>query len=297
LGGGFLILVMGFLIAITIPNLCREVAPPEISGPNLGERNPAQSPASSTSRTLTVSAPTSGTQPLLNLDDFPHLSPTMQKLAQGWMDQCAETDRLIAAISDPAQRALAFTVLTQEREKIDSLLKLPLRWDSQTFEDTNRYLNGWPSYKEVRSRNGGELKKLLDAYPDLKSACRQELIQDKTLWRRMAFEFYVQGSRWDSAFLTCAFADSYTYRDRNGRSFRDCEGMNSWEEEVYCLRQMGAPGWACLTGRSYQRILDSQLQDHLKTNKYLWNLRQAGYYPYAIVYLIQGENASKQDSD
>ncbi|HPS02973.1 MAG TPA: hypothetical protein PLA90_15650, partial [Candidatus Sumerlaeota bacterium] len=105
-----------FLVVITIPNLWREVAPPEISGPNRVEGNAAKPSAPPTPRTLSGSADvsTSGTRPL-NLDDFPHLSPTMRKLAQGWLDQCAETDRLIAAISDPALRAQALSLL-KDRE-------------------------------------------------------------------------------------------------------------------------------------------------------------------------------------
>jgi hypothetical protein len=296
--GGGLFLLGVLLVTITVPNLRCEVSPPEISGPEQVARNVAEDHSSPTSSMLTVSSPTSGTQPLLNLDDFPHLSPTMRTLAQAWLDQCAETDRLIEALSDPSQRALALAILMNERKKVGFLLNLPLRWDDQEFEETMRDLSHWPSHQELEeNRNYEEYEKLLNVYPEVKIACGQELIQDNTLWTRMAFEFYVQGRHWDSAILTCASADNYNYRDKNGRLRRDCEGMNSWEEEVYCLRQMGTPGWLCLAGRSYQRVFDSRLQDHLQTNKYLFNLRYAGYYPYAIVKQLHDQNSSTQASD
>jgi len=300
-GGGSLFLFGVFLVAITVPNLRCEVAPPEISGLEQVARNASDHPTSNTLSVSTLSPsvpPTSGTQSLLNLDDFPHLSPTMRTLAQAWLDRCAENDRLLDTLSDPAQRDLVLAILMKGREKISALLNLPLRWDGQKFEDIDRYLNGWPSHQELEeNRNYEEYKKFLNAYPELKIACGQELIRDKTLWKRMAFEFYVQGSHWDSAILTCAVSDYYTYWDKNGRLRRDCEGMNSWEEEVYCLRQMGAPGWVCLAGRSYQRVFDSRLQDHLQTNKYLFKLRYAGYSPYAIIEQLNDKNASTKNPD
>jgi hypothetical protein len=55
--------------------------------------------------------------------------------------------------------------------------------------------------------------------------------------------------------------------------------LNSWEEEIYCLQQMGVPGWACLAGRSYQRTFDSRREGQPPANQFQYYLRLPGYLP------------------
>jgi hypothetical protein len=87
-GGVVFVLLLIILIALTVPNLRREVAPPEVSGAHrvTQSQNSPEHLTLPTSGTLSVSVSTSGTQPF-NLDDFPHLSPTMRKMTQEWLDQ------------------------------------------------------------------------------------------------------------------------------------------------------------------------------------------------------------------
>jgi hypothetical protein len=284
-GGGILFLFGVFLAAITVPNLRREVAPPEISGPEQVERNAAEDPASPASRSQSVSASTSATQSLqMDPDDFPHLSPKMRELTRSWFERCAETDRLLGAISDPAQRALALAILAKGRENRRALLNLPLRWDDQTFEETDRYLMSWNSSYEpdYQSREGASTRgAFLEAHPEFKNAFEQESARNELFKERMSFEFYVHSRHWDSAVINCTAADLRAPFNR-----QLCpEGMNSWEEEVYCLRQMGVPGWACLAGRSYQHAFDSRWPDR---RHYL--LRAPGYLPPAILEKIKEQN-------
>ncbi len=131
-GGIFLVLLLAFLVAVTVPNLRRKVSPPEISGVEQVERNTSESSTSPTSGTLPASDSTSGTQPILNLDDYPHLSPKMRELTQAWLDQCAKTDKALDTITDPTLRAQVRTYLKEQR-KIQAFLNLPLEWDNLRF--------------------------------------------------------------------------------------------------------------------------------------------------------------------
>jgi phosphoglycolate phosphatase-like HAD superfamily hydrolase len=282
-GGICLFLFLAFLIAITVPNLRREVAPPEISGPEQVARNATKSPASPTSSTLTVSSPTSGTQPLLNLDDFPHLSPTMRKLAQGWVDECAETDRLIAAISDPALRAQALSLLKDRETRMLAFLNLPLEWESQSYREAFDHLiellrsqNPYgEACDEIRRLYRGLLPKenlresieFLQEFPELADSLGKEVIRLGVMTGRMHFEMSVRNHLWNLAAL------DFFENERDLRaSFYDQKPNDVWiracwaeantrEEGVYCMRQARGAGVGWLTAYSYQRTLDSLMDD------------------------------------
>ncbi len=264
-GGVCVVLFLIFLIAITVPNLRREVTPPEISGPGQVERN----------ESVPSTPPSSGTQPFLNLDDYPHVSPTLRKLAQAWLDRVPETDKTLDTITDPALRAQVREFL-KERRRIQTFLNLPLKWDKLTRLEWGKGL----AYSEIPNptmptiEGYGDWNQLLETYPEFGRAFEEERSWASVLGERMRFEFEVHGERWDSAALYCTRGDHYSNLD-----LQEWEGLNSWEEEIYCLQQMGVPGWACLAGRSYQRAFDSRRQGQPPANQFQYYLRLPGYLP------------------
>ncbi len=114
-------------------------------------------------------------------------------------------------------------------------------------------------------------REFLRTYPEFRSAYEEEKNYSPVLLERMGFEFSVHTQRWEDAALSCVSGDI--------SSNKRMSEVSNWEEEVYCLRQMGAPGLACLAGRSYQRALDSQRQGQSPTNKFQRYLRYPGYLP------------------
>jgi len=277
--GFFLFLFLVFLFITVIPDLCRRVPPPEISGRNATESEPPDSDPietgkdgpDATSRTLAV------TLSLPNLDDFPSLSPRMKELARTWLDQCAETSQALAAISDPVEREQARAYLKEQREKIHAILALPGNWDRQAFQNMNR----WYFMPSENERGGiytiGREDYLLIRSPEFRAAFQEEATRFWTLSERMAFEFYVHEGDWKLAAESCAIADRYSSWEHS--SYLRWDKMNSWEEELYCLRQMGAPGLPCLLGRSYQRAFDSGWSAQSPDNKRMVELRHWGYLP------------------
>jgi hypothetical protein len=293
IGGIGLILLLAFLIVITVPNLRREVAPPEISGPEQAERNRNASPSSTapTSGTLsgTASDSTSGTHPILNLDDYPHLSPKMRELAQAWLDQCAKTDKALETITDPVLRAQFLEFLKKCRKNIQVFLNEPLKWDKYTGRDGAGYVghkwDKFPYYSSPNAissiKNGDDWMQFKKAHPEFSRAFAEESFGMDPLFERMEFEFAVYNHRWNVASYTCAMNDFYPLTH-----------PNSWEEELYCIRQMGVPGWACLAGRSYQHALDSQRQGQVPSSGFQSYLRFAGHLPIIVIY-----NKSKAQED
>jgi len=296
MGVGTLLLVVGLLVAITIPNLRREVAPPEISGPEQVERNTAKSSAPPTSRTLTVASPTSATQPLLNLDDFPHLSPKMRELAQAWLDQCSETNKALDAIADPTLRAQASACL-KDRDRMRAFLNRPLNWDGKKFQlalhnmlwwkfETPYGPNSFPLSEylldAVPPGEGFEDQcRLFDQCPEFKNAFRMELYGGWALNTRMTFEYNTQSGLWNNAALTFLMADKMRRGERMnfGPRYRELYEVVSWDEEVYCMRQMGGRGLAMLTASSYSHALKTHLEGPMGNrpeNTYADLLRAAG---------------------
>lgn len=271
IGGVFF---LAFLVAITVPNLRREVAPPEISGPGQVERNRNASSTDPTSGTLsgTASDSTSGTHPLLNLDDYPHLSPTMRKMTQAWLDQCAETDKALDTITDPTQRAQAHEFLKDREKKIAALLSLPLKWENLTFSKAQEHqtqLRLFESYNSFCNALGlrynfswpqeqpGEGCPI----PEFGAALEKEMYWSLIACSRMQFELRVHHHFWDVAAYTC-IANTDVHHAAQICSLPSDHPewieINTWDEEVYCLRQnQGVRGWVGLAGRSYQHALDS----------------------------------------
>jgi hypothetical protein len=257
IGGICLVFLLAFLIAVTIPNLRREVAPPEISGPEQAERNRTAPSTVATSGTLVSDAAlTSGTRPFLNLDNFPHLSPTLRRLTQAWLDRIPATDKALETISDPVLRAQIRAFLMESRQ-IQAYLNLPLTWDNKA--ENNRV--EWTCYKTpnptMPSFESFETwHHFLATYPEFKSVFQLEEACADVLRERMQFESLVHNGAWEDAAYICARGDQYSHI--NSPLLQKWEQLSGWEEEYYCLRQMGAAGWICLAGRSYQRALDSQ---------------------------------------
>jgi hypothetical protein len=304
-----LVFLLTFLIAITVPNLRREVAPPEISEPGQVERNRNASPSSTapTSGTLSgrASDSTSGTHPLLNLDDYPHLSPTMRKMTQVWLDQLSVTDKSLETISDPVQRAQLLEFLEKCRRNTQAFLNEPLRWGQYPDLEWDKYADGngtyytdlkWRkffTYSEYLNtvssiKNLEDWMQFKSAHPEFEQAFNKESSCAGSLLTRMGFEFAVYNQRWDFASFTCAVNDLYPQM----HPFQD---VNSWEEELYCMRQMGVLGTACLAGRSYQHAIDPQWPDP-SMSETLYYLRGAGYLPIFLNAVIRRTNVQENVS-
>jgi hypothetical protein len=273
LGGGLcLFLFLALLVVITTPNLRREVTPPEISGVKQKGRWSGASD-SPTSRTLPPSGGvTSGTQSRLNLDDFQHLSPKMRTLAQAWLEQCAETDKALDSVADPALRARIAAFLEGRVEKMRTFLNFPLEWGDQPFQKT---LDSLALYRfSNRDETDNEAwKQILLECPEFAAVFEKEKRRSSVLKFRLSFEFCAERQHWNSAAEWCAAADRMSHLDLPHLvEFRD---MNAWDEEIYCWRQMGPLGLAGLTARSYQRTLDERMADS-PTRPFYHRLRMAG---------------------
>jgi len=303
IGGIGLVFLLAFLVVLTVPNLRRKVAPPEISGPGQVERNRNASASStgaiSGTQAVTASDSTSGTHPILNLDDYPHLSPKMRELTQSWLDRCAETDKTLETITDPVLRAQILGFL-KERRRIHSFLNVPLKWDELTLLDWGKCL----AYSEIPNpaiptiEGYGDWNQLLDTYPEFGKAFEEERSWASVLGERMQFEFEVHGERWDTAAFYCVRGDSYSHV--NAPFLQEWGELSNWEEEVYCLRQMGAPGLACLAGRSYQRALDSRREGQPPANQFQYWVRTSGYLPIYVTVAFKNrlglKDKNEQDS-
>ncbi|HNY29045.1 MAG TPA: hypothetical protein PKH31_16860, partial [Candidatus Sumerlaeota bacterium] len=245
-GGLCLFLFLVLLVAVTTPNLRREAAPPEISGPKQRERLSGASD-SPTSKALPPSGGvTSGTHPLLNLDEFPYLSPKMRELAQAWLDQSAETDRALDSVADPVLHARIAAFLKGRGAKMRTFLNFPLEWGDQPFQKT---LDALALYRfSNRDETDTEAwKQILLQCPEFADVFEKERGRSSVLKFRLSFEFCAERQHWNSAAEWCAAADRMSHLDYPDLApLRD---MNGWDEEIYCWRQMGPTGLAALTAR------------------------------------------------
>jgi hypothetical protein len=285
------VLVVSFLIlltVLTVPNLRREVAPPEVSGTHRIGRTAPESPsvlppASSESAT-SPSQVSAKTPSLFNLDDFPHLSPTMRTLSQAWLDQCEETSRALDSIPNPELRDRMLQFLRIRKDKMRAFLNAPLKWEDQTFKDAESRIWRGRSIYGVGGRSPEELDATL----------RKEANRFDVLSKRMSFEYYASRKMWDLAADACGWADreaSYQHEFlkawRRGRELpADPESragyreVNTWDEEVYCLRQMGGRGLVALTARSYQQAVGARMKG--QENSTLFQVVRLGTAPLLI---------------
>lgn len=259
-GGGVLFGVLGvFLIGIALPDLRREVAPPEISGPERVALSPdsSKNTFSPTTGTLSVSGDASGTSGSLNLDDFPHLSPKMRELAQAWLDQCEETSQALDTITDPALRAQAVEYL--KKRKIREFLNLPLEWGTCPYKEALRHVkdNRFDRFYGLIV-DSANLLRFREQCPVFYKAYTKEVYCFMNASIRFSFEFSMFSEHWGNTTRLCVFPkmmllvpDSPIQEDEN----------LLWEEEVYSWRQMGVKGTVGLTARSYQRALMKVAKD------------------------------------
>jgi hypothetical protein len=295
-----------FLLSITLPDLRRKVTPPEISGPERGtvSQDSSKAVSSPTSGTLSVSGDTFGILGSLNLDDFPHLSPKMRELAQGWLDQCEETSKALDAITDPVLRAQALGYL-KDREKVWAFLNRPLEWGHQGFEAYQKAAENWRlgrPYSAERERlyagpeiaytASGEFDtgsgKSLEEVEEFRKKCgefvmafQKEKTRFEILGRRAFFEFCVQDGQWAQAALDC---DRNARQSQGGDNFRlfqwdyyrtpEFGEVSTWDEELYCLQQSNL-GASYRSMRSYEHLLDTRLQGRVPQELFL-GLRGVG---------------------
>jgi hypothetical protein len=296
-----------FLIGITLRDGRREVAPPEISGPGrvAVSQDFSKDASVPTSGTLSVSGDTLGTSGSLNLDDFAHLSPTMRKLAQAWLDQCEETSRALDSITDPVLRAQALGYL-KDREKVWAFLNRPLEWGRLGYESYQKAVenfnrSGCPPYTErerlyagpeISYTASGEfasgLGKSLDEVEAFQKKCskfvmafQKEKTRFEVLARRTFLEFCIQNGHWVEAVGACGNAARESQGGDNFQFFRweysrtpEFGEVSTWDEELYCLQQSNL-GASYKTVRSYQHLLDTRLQGRVPQELFL-GLRGVG---------------------
>ncbi|HNY28740.1 MAG TPA: hypothetical protein PLA90_05020 [Candidatus Sumerlaeota bacterium] len=277
-GGGCLFLFLVLLAGITLPNLWRKVPPPEISGPQRVSGNASDQPASKTSSSETF---TSGTLTTLNLDDYPHLSPKMRELAQAWFEQYRKTIEALDTIPDPVLRAQAAATL-ENLWKMQLFLKLPLEWGNQTHWNAFAGIvtldvqmrGGVSAYQQdinelvCPGMNKGKspFQQLSSECPEFTEIFRKEASYFVALTSRMQFELAAYHQKWIRAEFDCWTNNTFALMAPEGGVLRDAY---SWEDEVYCLRQLGGRGITALVARSYQRALDSHVANRLPESLFL----------------------------
>ncbi len=286
-GGVVFVLLLVILIALTVPNLRREVAPPEVSGGHrvsrtVPEHTITASPASPESANSPSDVP-AGAPSLFNLDDFPHLSPHMRTLSLAWLDQCEETSRTLDGITDPKVHARMLQFLRIRKDKMRAFLNSPLEWEDQAFKDA-----------ESRIWRARAIYGMIDPFPELADTIRKETIRFNVLSERMTFEFYASQEMWDLAADFCGRADRQAFHhseflgsfQKVKRPPEDPEflagyrEMNTWDEEVYCLRQTGGRGLVALTARSYQQAVGARMKG--QENSTLFQVVRLGTAPLLI---------------
>ncbi|HPS02975.1 MAG TPA: hypothetical protein PLA90_15660 [Candidatus Sumerlaeota bacterium] len=267
-GGVFLILFLNVLIPVVGPDLRREVTAPVISG----SRQAESPPLSPTSSTLSVSplssspAPTSETQAVLNLDDFPHLSQKMRELGQAWLDQYMKTRKVLDVISDSTLRAQVVALLNDREMRMRTFLNRPLEWENQTFDAACLSLQQNPFCLYEKKKLEGD--SFWEQCPEFDRAINAQQSWEGKIKNRLYFELCVHSRRWQGATDLC---------ERMGG-----DNVISWDEEVYCWRQMGASGRVYLAGRSYMKAIDAKWDREPWPTGEQYYRRLAEYAPYAI---------------
>jgi hypothetical protein len=236
---------------------------------------------------------TSATQAQENLDDFPHLSPTLRNLARVWFERCAETDKAIETIPDLTLRRQAIVFLEGRREKMRAFLNFPLEWKSPPGPQTEEI---WTRFRFYNRDAVDEeaWNNLLTQYPDFADVLEREQRRLHVARFRMFFELCAHNRRWDEAAEWCASAERISRLDYPDLSeFRE---VSQWDEEVYCWRQMGPTGVLALSARSYQRALDTRMQN-LPTSPFYHRLRMAGDLVVWSVIMREKEEETKDAAE
>jgi hypothetical protein len=253
------------LIGISLPDLTRKVSSPVISGPRQLEKTArdgetalpdgnGETPRSDdapTSRTVLVDA--SGRE-ILNLRDFPHLSPTMRYLAEEWIVAWKE----LAPAQDLDQESTT-TLYIQEKigksvEAFRQYLNLPQEWEKIPYQEA---LDKESIMRMKASSVLADLRAVLAGKRNDSLLYDSSLLQYKTLDRdmgnRMQSELAIQHGEWRDA--VHALFRFNTYRRDAERYDSLPVTQQSWEDELYCWRQMGVAGQIGLIARSYEESI------------------------------------------
>jgi hypothetical protein len=244
LGGGILFSgFLVFLIRLTLPDLRREGTPPEISGTEQIAR------VDNNEKTLRPdNAPTSRTAVLdqsgrvvLNLDDFPHLSPTMRQFAEAWVEAWNETIRKIEVIDEPVLRGQLLEKMSRYADAFKSLLDFPVEWEKNSYGTSRDKIRLTQlqmyelfdrdiGYLGVRAKKSEEEKRIDD-----------DIFRTFSMFHkfeyRMYFELAIQAGEWVDA-----AHQGYLVND----------------ERVFCFRQMGFAGKMVLAADFLKRRFEDQ---------------------------------------
>jgi hypothetical protein len=269
--GVFLLFSLG-LIGISLPNLTQKVSPPEISGPRQLERIAQNGEVSRTdkngetprpddeptSRTVIVDA--SGRE-VLNLRDFPHLSPTMQLLTEEWIVAWKELEKIAKVDNDSTNSARARQRLFQIAQYIQGYLNFPLEWGNISYQ---KALD-----KEFMFllQNGLACNSILGDLPDEQVALPFAMRLDSICFdmrSRLLSELAIQHGEWRDSIL--AFSQINTYRRHQEYYDSSQIAQRCWEDELYCWRQMGLAGQVGLIARSYEKRIPPSQTPNLKND-------------------------------
>jgi len=257
------------LIGISLPNLTREVSPPEISGPRQLEKTARDGETTRPGEDETTprpdDAPTSRTvildasgREILNLRDFPHLSPTMRYLAEEWIVAWKELNLEAGTVSDSTTRTLIQEKMQRLVEGMKRYWDLPRAWENATHHDS--------IYKIIEIERENSLNLGI-----LSTLCRINEVGSPEEWAglksihrnmegRMVSELAIQDGEWDFAISS--------FRQFVDDSSSSPMTQQCWEDEIFCWRQMGLAGRIGLVARSYDKRLpqrESNLENYLMT--------------------------------
>ncbi len=260
---GFGLVCLG-LIAISLPNLTREVVPPVISGPRQLEkveqsremshsdenRETPSTDDTPTSRTIIVDA---AGQEILNLRDFPHLSPTMRYLAEEWIVAWKELEEAIGANTGSATPSQIRQKLLQSVEDFKACLNLPLEWGKMSYQET--YDKLIENLESDAFRNGmhNDFRDGTESSLAVLRVLRKLDVVRGNMTSRVRSELAIQYGEWGEAVRASSEINTYREYQRPYDSRPVIEQCR--EDELFCWRQMGLTGRIGLVARSYEERL------------------------------------------
>ncbi len=267
IGGTFLLycLFSFWLRSISDPNLNREIPPPEISGSSQAEKimqngEMLRSDDRPTSNTVIVDA--SGRE-ILNLGDFPHLSPTMRYLAETWVGAWNVLDRGMEANKNSSNIPRIRQKMFQGAEAFKEYLNFPLKWGRTSYQDAEigegRLYTSY-GYSVGNLLYGEFPKEMLPYFTVLMEL--SYLSSD--MHYRMCAEVAIRYGEWREAVQYLSSINTFRRCEEHYDSLPVTQ--QCWEDELFCWRQMGSAGRAGVIARSYQESIPRPRYPNLTNN-------------------------------
>jgi hypothetical protein len=171
-------------------------------------------------------------------------------MTQEWLDRCAETDRALAAIADPALRA-QMAELLKDRGNMRAFLNLPLEWENLPFEEAHNHVWEWHHWEEgqikilpllpyhltIEKRESERAQgivgpsPLLETCPEFYRAFWKEVSYIPSAFKRMDFELRVSKNDWKKAAGDCTWAHVYCPLDPNAPFLYGPPPSEEWRKQ------------------------------------------------------------------